>query len=66
MTDTRTLDLADSIIVTGYDNSLDVTFNNGAVVTLCRAGETATFPAATVRLHFIGSDPWHADPRSWL
>jgi hypothetical protein len=66
MTDTHTLDLADSIIVTEYDNSLDVTFNSGAVVRLHRCGETATFPAGTVRLHFIGSNPWHADPRSWL
>jgi hypothetical protein len=50
------IDLRDSIMVTEGDNSLDVTFNSGAFVRLHRCGETATFPAGTVRLHFIGSD----------
>jgi hypothetical protein len=42
-----TIDLADSIMVTEYVNYLDVTFNGGAVVRLCRCGD-AVFPEFTV------------------
>jgi hypothetical protein len=42
------IDLDDSIMITEYDNYLDVTFNSGGFVRLHRCGETATFPAGTV------------------
>jgi hypothetical protein len=41
------IDLADSIMVTEYDHHLDVTFNGGAVVRLCRC-TAEKFPESMV------------------